>query len=191
MSPRTTRAALIGTIFMLVALIAPTGAVAAPAVSSVSIAVYACPASIQTPEDLVNAGGASAACAIAGRPGDFGTLPPGFTWEIDPIEYDLESSIATSDGSVQTDPEATAGGFCNTTTMTCHAYQAYGWFNLASGKMTVTEDAAPTGYSFGWADVSIGGKAARSTLDAATSSVSFRAHPNTQNVLVLLINIVP
>ena len=191
MTRRRRSSLVIGTIALLAGLSLPGIVVAAPAISSVSIAVYSCPASIQTPADLANAGGAAAVCSIAGRPGDFGTLEPGFTWDIDPVEYALQATISTSDGSTQSDPEPVAGGFCDGSTMTCHAYQAYAWFNLAAGTMTVTEDAPPPGTQFGWAEVLFDGKAGRSTSNAGTSSVTFRAHPHIQNVLVLLINIVP
>jgi hypothetical protein len=180
----------IGGLLLIGAMLVPTPALAAT-VNSVSFTEYACPANIQTPTDLANAGGADAACAVAGRTGDFGTLEPGFTWEIDPVEYDLQATLVGGDGSVLTNPDATAGGFCNPTAMTCHAYQNYGWFGVAAGKLLLTEDTVPTGYTFGWAEIQINGKAGRGTVDATARSISLRAHPHIDQVFIRIINIVP
>jgi hypothetical protein len=180
----------LGGLLLIGAMLAPTPTLAAT-VNSVTFTEYACPPSIQSPTDLANAGGASAVCAVAGRPGDFGTLETGFTWEIDPIEYDLEATLVAGDGSVLTNPDPTAGGFCNTTTMTCHAYQNYGWFGVSAGKLLLTEDTVPTGYVFGWADAQINGRAARATVDATARSISLRAHPHVDSVFIQIINITP
>src|SRR5436190_17647554 len=125
---RSGRVGLIGLFLLGGAVLAPTPALAKPTINAVSFTVYACPAWIQSPADLANAGGEGVACAVAGRAGDFGSLQPGYTWAIDPVEYDLEASLAASGGSTLTSPEPTAGGFCDTITMVCHAFQSYGWF---------------------------------------------------------------
>jgi len=174
-----------------VALMGPVSALAAaPSLNVVDFTVYACPASIQSPADLDNAGGPSAVCAVAGRPGDFGTLADGYTWRIDPIEYDLEASYHVH-GTTLTSPEATAGGYCDTITMICNAFQAYGWFNVPKGTATLTETTIPAGYALGWANVSADGQAIAATTDAAAGSVTIRAPRGAQSIYVELIDIVP
>jgi hypothetical protein len=171
-------------------LVLPGTALAAPTISSASIVVYACPASIQTPADLDAAGGPDEVCAVGGRPGDFGTLEDGFTWRIAPIEFDLQASLRVH-GARLSNPEPTAGGSCNTTTMTCNAFQAYGWFNFPAGKTKLTEATVPPGYGFGWAVVYVDGQPASATTDVAARSVTLTPPRGAQSIFVQFINIVP
>jgi len=140
--------------FALLAMLAAPGATAGATLDAVSFIEFACPASIQTPSDLVDAGGPRGVCAVAGRTGDFGTLDPGYSWALDPIEFDLQASLHTSDSNVLTNPDPNAGGVCDSTTMTCDAYQSYAWFGVPSGATTLVEDALPPGFAFGWATIS-------------------------------------
>jgi hypothetical protein len=173
------------------ALMGPASTLAAaPSLSVVDFTIYACPASIQSPADLDNAGGPGAVCAVAGQPGDFGTLPDGFTWRIAPIEYDLQASYQVH-GKMLTVPEATAGGFCDPNSMTCNAFQAYGWFGVPSGRATLTESTVPSGYVLGWANASADGTPIAATTDAAGASVTIRPPHGAQTVYVELIDIVP
>jgi hypothetical protein len=173
------------------ALVSAGSAVAAPpSINSVNFTVYACPASIQSPADLETAGGASEVCAVGGRAGDFGTLPDGWTWRIDPVEYALQASVKVH-GTLLTNPEANAGGSCSSSTMTCRAFQAYGWFGVPAGRLTLTETTVPPDYTFGWANVIVDGQAATATTDAVARTVTVRPPRGTQDIYVELINIVP
>jgi hypothetical protein len=185
------RIALVASSVLLASLGAPA-LVRGANLNVVDFIEYACPASIQTPTDLADAGGPRGLCAVAGRNGDFGTLDPGFSYDVEPIEFDLQASLHTSDSNVLTDPEASAGGVCDPVTKICSAYQNYAWFGVPSGGTTLVEDAPPPGFAFGWATVSIdGGPDQAGTVDAAASSFTFTTTDANQSAFVTVINITP
>jgi hypothetical protein len=185
-----TRAGLMAAMAGLL-LIAPASTLAAaPSLSVVDFTIYACPASIQSPADLDNAGGPGAVCAVAGQPGDFGALAGGYTWRLAPIEYDLQAAFHVH-GTTLTSPEATAGGFCDTISMVCNAFQAYGWFSVPAGRSVLTESTIPSGYVLGWANASADGQSIATQTNAAAGTVTIRPPHGAQTVYVELIDIVP
>src|SRR5919197_5987856 len=168
----------------MIALLVPTSALAGPpSLNAVTFTVYACPASIQTPADLETAGGPSEICAVGGKVGAFPTLSGGYSWTITPIEYDLQAS-AHVHGARLSNPQATAGGSCDSETFMCHAFQAYGWFNVPVGRLTLTETTVPPGFSFGWANVYVDGQAVSASVDSAARTILVRAPRGAQGLYV-------
>jgi hypothetical protein len=161
-------------------------------VQLVSFTEYACPPGISTPAQLDAAGGADAVCAVAGKVGEFSWLPAGYSWQITPIEFDLQAALKPR-GRKLTSSEPTAGGYCNPTTLQCHAFQAYGWFNVPTGPATLTELTVPPGYLFGWATVSANGIPRDSTYDVSSRSVTFTTTSTDEfaDVHVRFINLSP
>jgi hypothetical protein len=175
-------------VMLTVALVPTVADAAAPRLDRVTFTVYACPASIQTPDDLANAGGPFEACAVAGRTGDFGFLFPGFHWRTDPIEYDLQASLRGR-GRPLTNPEATAGGTCDPDILECTAFQAYGWFNTPAGRFKLALATLPTGFGVGWANVYVDGQATTVAVDAASQSVTVDPPNGSTSVYVEFINL--
>jgi hypothetical protein len=174
---------------LLGAVLFPAAAVAAaPHLDYVTFTVYACPSSIQTPEELANAGGPFEACAVAGKTGEFGWLPTDFHWRIDPVEYNLQASLRGR-GRPLSNPEATAGGTCDSSILQCTAFQSYGWFNTPIGKFTLSETTLPSGYTFGWADAYVDGTPTAGTVDAAAHSLTIAPASGSASVYVQFINL--
>jgi hypothetical protein len=165
--------AVIGATF-LASLADPALGAGSSRLQVVDFTEYACPAGIATPSDLEAAGGPDQACAVAGKVGEFSWKPEGYTWYIDPIEFDLQASLRPrAHGRSFYDPQPMAGGSCNPNTMQCRAFQAYGWSNVPTGSATVTEITVPPGYTFGWANVFVNGVPWSATYDVSTRSVTF------------------
>lgn len=178
---------------LLVASLAGPASAAGPAkVQIVDFTEYACPPGITSPAELDTAGGPDEVCAVGGKVGEFAWLPDGYTWRIDPIEFDLQASLKYR-GRPLSDPEPQVGGSCNSVTLTCHAFQAYGWDSISTGKTTLTEVTVPPGYAFGWATVQVNGELRTSTSSVSSRSVTFTTTSADRDaaVFIQLINITP
>ena len=77
--------------------------------------------------------------------------------------------------------------------MVCFAHQRYGWFDVPTGRMSLTEITVPPGYAFGWATVLVDLQPREATIDAAARTVTFATSSadNFAYVVIRLINITP
>ena len=162
--------------------------------SDVTVAVFACPEGIDSPDDI-DLEGFYDTCAPVGRFGDFDGLPDGYAWSNGPIEMDLEVELEEPDGFVQglADSVSSGGsGTCNPTTLTCVATSGYLWERVLAGDTTVTQIGEPDGYDFGWAvlaSTSTNG-IAPTLVDVSGSSVTFDTTGIDQGAYVALVNVV-
>jgi hypothetical protein len=155
----------------------PDGAVRGPitvgAVIAVSVHKFVCPGSIRSAADLLAA--PAGTCTPAARTGDFGSPPPGHTWDPKPTEFDIQVALLTAAGTLTlADADLDGGGTCGP--KTCTPGRWYTWQELAPGPMTMTELTFPKGYRFGWATVgpqADGEPVPSATVDVAHHSISF------------------
>jgi len=184
--------AAVATALVVAGLAGPVSAAGPAKVQVVDFTEYACPPGITTPAELDTAGGPDEVCAVAGKVGEFSWLPEGFAWRIDPVEFDLQASLKPR-GRPRSNPEPMAGGSCSPSTLTCGAFQAYGWESVPTGKTTLTEVTLPTGYAFGWASVTVNGEPRDSAVSTSSRTVTFtttRADQDGQ-IYIQLINVAP
>jgi len=125
------------------------GQLAALDITWVNVYKAVCPPEIQTPADL-DQGGAET-CVPAWRTGDL-DLPAGYTWEIEPVEFDMDIEVVDDSGTLTiADAELEGGASCSSITMTCTGRRGYGFYPIVQGPVSVTQLSTPAGYRFGWA----------------------------------------
>jgi hypothetical protein len=161
-------------------------------INDIIVMKVACPAGLDTPEEVEAAGGA-AACSPTGTVGSIGDPPPGYVWDPEPIEFDLQLTLDTPDESLTLDDASPGGagdGVCNTMTLVCTEVSAYTWAGVTAGETTVTQVTAPDGYEFGWAEAgTITGDPVGFTIQG--SSINFDSSGLVDQVLVVIYDIVP
>jgi hypothetical protein len=165
---------------------------AAVEINDIVVIKVACPAGLDTPAEVSDAGGALA-CSPTGTVGSIGDPPSGYVWDPEPIEFDLQLALETPDETLTLDDASPGGagdGGCNTVTLVCTDVSAYTWAGVTAGPTTVTQVTAPNGYEFGWATAST---LSGDPIDFAVqgSSISFDFSGMADQVLVVIYDITP
>ncbi len=130
------------------------GQLGAVDVGSVSIAKFACPAEIQSPEDLEAAPEGTCIPVATELPDP----PDGYEWESDALLFPEMAITLIDEGGELTldDTEPGEGGTtCNSTTLVCAGAGviARQWPTVIDGQVDVFQETFPDGYAFGWAEV--------------------------------------
>jgi len=126
------------------------GQLAGVEITGLSVAMIACPASVDGPEDVDPV---TALPCTNVRGGTIAPPPDGYTWDPEPIGFDWNASVVTVDGSTYDIGDATleGGGTCDPSTLTCRDFLIYEFGEVLAGETTVTQLSAPPGFEFGWA----------------------------------------
>ena len=169
------RRRLSGVIVLLaIAVFGAPGAATAADPKRITVRVEVCPASVQDPPDYDPAHQPNP-CTLAAAVGTVDPPPDGFTYDPEPLLFDLQIQIDGLDGVHEMGTaEVVESGTCDPATFLCTIGRSYRWM-VASGPVTVTALTVPPGYRFGWAvgDADIESVDIHPDVDVSARRVSF------------------
>jgi CHRD domain len=135
------------------------------------VSVVACPA------DHVIApvfDGLPEGCVSVLQPENVPDLPPGYSFDIEPLAADLEFEIADGGDPLTTaDGSWDGGSTCNTVTLVCSVGGSFVWGQVFSGDTSIRQLAGPAGYRLAGATIFRDNDAGAVLGLSSTSTVTF------------------